>query len=175
MPATEQTLHAKQQELANLKTEEAQAMQELNQQRSVLDEKRHSLSVSVSRNRVLDFLMKMKEKGEIPGIFGRLVCFVNSLLFHNDLLQICNNLLVILQGDLGGIDAKYDCAVSTACGPLDYIVVDSSITAKKCVTALKQHDVGKGTFIALDKQTKFIRNCQRSFKGYVSIVEYACF
>lgn len=71
--------------------------------------------------------MEQKRKGALPGIFGRL-------------------------GDLGAIDEKYDGAISTACGPLDHIVVDSVDTAQKCIQHLKQTRLGIASFIALDKQ-----------------------
>lgn len=60
------------------------------------------------------------------------------------------------QGDLGAIDDKYDVAISTACGPLDNIVCDSIDTAQKCITFLKQNDIGTATFIGLDKVWKSI-------------------
>ncbi len=56
-----------------------------------------------------------------------------------------------IQGDLGAIDEKYDVAISTACGPLDNIVVDTMETAVKCVEFLRQQNVGVATFIGLDK------------------------
>lgn len=92
-----------------------------------LEESRSTHSANTSRGRVLDGLMEQKRRGILPGIFGRL-------------------------GDLGAIDAKYDCAVSTACGPLDNIVVDTVDTAQKSIQFLKQNNLGIGTFIALDKQ-----------------------
>ncbi len=55
------------------------------------------------------------------------------------------------QGDLGAIDEQYDVAISTACGALDHIVVDSMDTAIRCVEFLKRGNVGMATFIALDK------------------------
>ncbi len=55
------------------------------------------------------------------------------------------------KGDLGAIDQKYDVAISTACGPLDFVVVDTIETASKCVQFLKRNNVGSTTFIALDK------------------------
>lgn len=58
----------------------------------------------------------------------------------------------LFQGDLGAIDAKYDVAISTACGPLDNIVVDTVNCAEWCIKFLKQHDIGRAVFIALDKQ-----------------------
>ena len=56
---------------------------------------------------------------------------------------------------MGAIDEKYDVAVSTACGSLDCIVVDSIDTAQACVEHLKTSQVGTATFIALDKQEKW--------------------
>lgn len=56
---------------------------------------------------------------------------------------------------MGAINAKYDVAVSTACGPLDDIVVDTVTTAQACITYLRQHNIGRATFIALEKQQRF--------------------
>lgn len=53
---------------------------------------------------------------------------------------------------MGAIDQKYDVAISTACGPLDNIVVDTVDTAQACIEFLKNHDIGRATFIALEKQ-----------------------
>lgn len=55
------------------------------------------------------------------------------------------------QGDLGGIDNKYDIAISTSCGALDFIVVDNMETAQKGVEFLRKNNIGSTTFIALDK------------------------
>jgi structural maintenance of chromosome 4 len=52
------------------------------------------------RNRVVAALVQQCASGNIPGVFGRL-------------------------GDLGGIDEEYDCAISSSCGTLDHIVVDT--------------------------------------------------
>lgn len=71
--------------------------------------------------------MEQKRKGVLPGVFGRL-------------------------GDLGAIHEKYDGAISTACGALDHIVVDTVDTAQKCIQHLKQYNLGVASFIALDKQ-----------------------
>lgn len=56
-----------------------------------------------------------------------------------------------MQGDLGAVDEKYDVAISTACGALDNIVVDTMDTAIKCVQFLRQNNIGVATFIGLDK------------------------
>eukprot|EP00250_Pteridium_aquilinum_P018347 c24044_g1_i1 orf=299-4012(-) len=80
-----------------------------------------------SQGSVLKALLQAKESGELPGIFGRL-------------------------GDLGAIAAKYDVAISTACGGLDYIVVDTANTAQACVEMLRVKNLGVATFLILDKQ-----------------------
>ena len=60
-----------------------------------------------------------------------------------------------LQGDLGTIDEKYDVAISTACGALDNIIVDTMDTAVKCVDFLRKQDVGVATFVGLDKMERW--------------------
>jgi len=64
-------------------------------------------------------------------------------------------------GDLGAIDSKYDVAVSTACGPLDNIVVDTVDVAQRCVEYLKKSGVGAATFICLDKMASWV---EQSFR-----------
>lgn len=56
-----------------------------------------------------------------------------------------------MQGDLGAIDSQYDVAISTACGSLDHIVVDTIDTGKKCIEFLKKNNIGQGNFILLEK------------------------
>lgn len=52
---------------------------------------------------------------------------------------------------MGAIDEKYDVAISSSCGALDYIVVDTIDTAQECVNFLKSQGIGIATFIGLDK------------------------
>ncbi|XP_011862208.1 PREDICTED: structural maintenance of chromosomes protein 4 [Vollenhovia emeryi] len=130
IPATERSLKQAQGELDEAKALETEKTAQLQRMRVSFEEQRCAMQSSKSRNRVLDSLMREKRDGRIPGIFGRL-------------------------GDLGAIDAKYDVAVSTACGPLDDIVVDTVTTAQACITFLRQHDIGRATFIALEKQQRF--------------------
>lgn len=59
------------------------------------------------------------------------------------------------QGDLGGIDQRYDVAVSTACPMLDYILVDTLETGQLCIDHLKRDRVGRANFIILEKQEHF--------------------
>ena len=42
-------------------------------------------------------------------------------------------------------------AISSSCGALDNILVDTIDTAQKCVTFLKTQNIGVATFIGLDK------------------------
>ncbi|XP_014485429.1 PREDICTED: structural maintenance of chromosomes protein 4 isoform X2 [Dinoponera quadriceps] len=134
IPATERSLQQAHDEMEQAKVCEIEKTAQLKKLRISFEEQRSCMQASRSRNCILDSLMQEKREGRIPGIFGRL-------------------------GDLGAIDAKYDVAVSTACGPLDNIVVDTMATAQACVTYLRQHDIGRATFIPLDKQQRFLSKC----------------
>ena len=54
-------------------------------------------------------------------------------------------------GNLGVIEDKYDVAVTTACGSLDSIVVETVECGQKCIEYLKKNDLGRANFICLDK------------------------
>jgi structural maintenance of chromosome 4 len=54
-------------------------------------------------------------------------------------------------GDLGSIKDKYDVAISTACPALDNIVVDTTETGQQCIEYLRKNQLGRSTFIVLDK------------------------
>lgn len=45
--------------------------------------------------------------------------------------------------------AKYDVAVSTACGGLDFIVVETTSAAQACVELLRSKNLGIATFMIL--------------------------
>ncbi|KAJ6645839.1 Structural maintenance of chromosomes protein 4 [Pseudolycoriella hygida] len=115
--------------------EENELTVQLRKLRSEVDEQKRNMNAMRSNNKMLDALMQQKIKGRIPGILGRL-------------------------GDLGGIDAKYDVAISTCCGRLDNIVVDTVSTAQACIEYLKEANAGRATFIALEK-VKDIRGRDR--------------
>lgn len=57
-------------------------------------------------------------------------------------------------GDLATVDPKYDVAVSTACGMLDHIVVQTTAGAQRCLEFLREHNIGRANFIPLDKMKK---------------------
>jgi structural maintenance of chromosome 4 len=70
----------------------------------------------------------------------------NSLMNQLEIKGICGRL-----GNLGTIDKKYDVAITTACGSLDSIVCETVESAQKCIKYLKDHNLGRATFLCLDK------------------------
>ncbi|XP_075152440.1 structural maintenance of chromosomes 4-like protein gluon [Haematobia irritans] len=126
LPLLKKEIHEKTQTLQKLQQDEQQLRQKIQMIKSEINEKTVSIQAMRSNNKVLDFLMRQKAEGKIPGILGRL-------------------------GDLGAIDSKYDVAISTACGRLDNILVDTVNTAQTCIEYLKRYDVGRASFIALEK------------------------
>lgn len=54
-------------------------------------------------------------------------------------------------GSLGTIPDKYDVAVSTACGSLNHMVVDTVEQGQQCIEYLRSQNVGRASFIVLDK------------------------
>lgn len=126
IPEIVQQMTEKTAELQTYRQEEQSLQSRLMSLKSEINEKVSSFQAARSNNKVLDFLMRQKSEGKIPGILGRL-------------------------GDLGAIDTKYDVAISTACGRLDNIIVDSVNTAQQCIEYLKRYDVGRASFIALEK------------------------
>lgn len=64
---------------------------------------------------------------------------------------------LVCAGDLGAIEKQYDIAISTACGPLDYVVVEDTATAQRCVELLRKQKLGVATFLLLDKQAHLAR------------------
>ena len=77
-----------------------------------------------TRNRVLTALTTAMQEGKLKGILGRL-------------------------GDLGVIPQKYDVAISTSCGALDHIVVETMELAQKAVEYLKKYNLGQASFIGV--------------------------
>ncbi|KAI4503798.1 hypothetical protein M0802_001201 [Mischocyttarus mexicanus] len=139
IPATQKSLDQANQEFKEVKNREIQMTSKLKNLRISYEEKKSAMQASNSRNKILNSLMQEKREGRIPGIFGRL-------------------------GDLGAIDAKYDVAISTACGPLDNIVVDTVNTAQACIKFLRENNIGRTTFIALEKQQHFLSKCKEKIK-----------
>ncbi|XP_064456079.1 structural maintenance of chromosomes protein 4-like isoform X2 [Ornithodoros turicata] len=139
VPQQEKQLKQLGQELEQKIGEQNQLEEQLRNDRLKVEGLRSAQQASRSRNRVLDSLLQEKQSGRIPGIINRL-------------------------GDLGAIDEKYDVAISTACGQLDYIVTDTVLTAQRCVEHLKRHDIGTANFIALEKMSCWIPHTTRKIK-----------
>ncbi|TNN80347.1 Structural maintenance of chromosomes protein 4 [Liparis tanakae] len=133
IPQNAQELKKDEGALEQLTKTDSETREVVREMRQKVDEAKSSRSSNRSRGRVLDALMQQKTSGRIPGIFGRL-------------------------GDLGAIDEMYDVAISSSCGALDNIVVDTIDTAQKCVMFLKEQNVGFATFIGLDKMKVWERN-----------------
>lgn len=126
LPVLKKELSEAKKELGVVTEEESQLSGKVKVNRLKVEETRSSMQASQSRGAVIEALMKEKKNGRLKGIYGRL-------------------------GDLGGIDNKYDIAISTSCGALDFIVVDNMETAQKGVEFLRKNNIGSTTFIALDK------------------------
>ncbi|XP_077468486.1 structural maintenance of chromosomes protein 4 [Stigmatopora argus] len=133
VPQREKELKKDEGELERLIKLDNETRQIVREMRQKVDEAKSSLSSNRSRGKVLDAVMHQKRSGRISGILGRL-------------------------GDLGAIDEKYDAAISSSCGALDHIVVDTIDTAQKCVTFLKEQNIGVATFIGLDKMKVWEKN-----------------
>ncbi|XP_059156870.1 structural maintenance of chromosomes protein 4-like [Physella acuta] len=126
IPKFEASVKKAKDELQQVTKDEVQCDEKRSNLLNKVEEVKNSLATSKNQNRVLDSLMAEKKKGVLPGIYGRL-------------------------GDLGAIDGQYDVAISTACGSLDHIVVDTIDTGKACIEFLKKNNIGQGKFILLDK------------------------
>lgn len=55
--------------------------------------------------------------------------------------------------------AKYDVAISTACGGLDFIVVETTSAAQACVELLRTKQLGVATFLILVSGAVFENLC----------------
>ncbi|XP_024402503.1 structural maintenance of chromosomes protein 4 [Physcomitrium patens] len=122
---------AKEEEQVASKAEESLQAQEQALQQKV-GEMRAVVDTEKNQGSVVKAILQARESGQIQGIHGRL-------------------------GDLGAIDAKYDVAISTACGGLDFIVVETTNSAQACVELLRTKQLGVATFLILDKQSGLIQ------------------
>ncbi|ETW86671.1 hypothetical protein HETIRDRAFT_58645 [Heterobasidion irregulare TC 32-1] len=94
--------------------------------RQRVDEARSNQAANTSQNRVLDGLTRLRTSGRITGFHGRL-------------------------GSLGTIPDKYDVAISTACGALNNMVVDTVEQGQACIEYLRKQNVGRASFMVLEK------------------------
>eukprot|EP00038_Savillea_parva_P009804 m.185960 g.185960 ORF g.185960 m.185960 type:complete len:1307 (+) comp16612_c0_seq1:91-4011(+) len=116
-------LKSAEKELSRIAADEAPLVDTVRSKRARVEEAKSAASSARSQSKVFKTLMELNR----PGVYGRL-------------------------GSLGAIDDKYDCAITTACGALNYLVCDTIATAQWCINYLKKHNVGRVTCICLDKQ-----------------------
>ena len=107
--------------------------------RGKVEERKSALHLERNQNQVVKALMSAQQSGKLKGIHGRL-------------------------GDLGAVDAKYDVAVSTACPGLSHIVVETVADAQNCVQYLKKLELGRATFLILEKQRALQQRMQSSLQ-----------
>ncbi|XP_033759958.1 structural maintenance of chromosomes protein 4-like isoform X2 [Pecten maximus] len=136
LPETENVIEKAKKDMELVTATELKCANELRSVRTKVEEARSSMQAAKRQGKVIEALMEAKKRGVMPGVCGRL-------------------------GDLGAIDMKYDVAISTACGALDHIVVDSINTAQQCVQFLKKNNIGSATFIGLDKMAKWKEHTKR--------------
>ncbi|KAI9444561.1 RecF/RecN/SMC [Lactarius indigo] len=105
--------------------------------RQRIEEAKASQAASTSQNKVLDSLTRLRNSGRVNGFHGRL-------------------------GSLGTIPDKYDVAITTACGSLNNMVVDTVQQGQACIEYLRKQNVGRANFLVLEKidETNGMRSIQ---------------
>jgi structural maintenance of chromosome 4 len=120
-------------DLEKQKTKSEKELEKIRQEYLELKSKSHDQKMLAqqqkSSSQVYQKLLIQKQQNSIKGIHARL-------------------------GDLGTIDKKYDIAITTSCGQLDSIVCERVETAQECIKYLKDHKLGRATFLCLDKISK---------------------
>lgn len=89
----------------------------------------------MTRHKIPMEFKKAQREGKLSGVFGRL-------------------------GDLGTIGEEYDRAISSGCGYLDFIVVDTVENGEKCLQYLRDHKLGKASLICLDRVTQQVERAR---------------
>ncbi|QDZ23825.1 structural maintenance of chromosomes protein [Chloropicon primus] len=112
---------------------------QLQSSRGKVEERKAALHSEQNQNQVVKALMSAQKSGHLEGIHGRL-------------------------GDLGAVDAQYDVAVSTACPGLSHIVVETVTDAQNCVQYLKKLELGRATFLILEKQRALQQRMESSLQ-----------
>jgi len=109
------------------KAKEAGLLEITRDARGKLEQRKTTASQESQKGAIVQALLDAQSAGGVKGVIGRL-------------------------GDLGAIDKKYDVAVSTAVGALDYVVVETTADAQNCVQYLRRNNLGVATFLILEKQ-----------------------
>eukprot|EP00052_Salpingoeca_macrocollata_P017972 m.147220 g.147220 ORF g.147220 m.147220 type:complete len:1291 (-) comp20562_c0_seq1:30-3902(-) len=119
-------LHEAEQALQAIQQSEQPLADKVRSERSRFEEAKQTSQQASSGNKVLEELMKASKSGKLGGVYGRL-------------------------GDLGAIDKEYDVAISTACGALNNVVVQTVQQAQACVEYIRKNNIGRATFVILDQ------------------------
>ncbi|CAI5743193.1 unnamed protein product [Hyaloperonospora brassicae] len=130
-------------ELDGVKRRESTVAEKYREARTKAEEASGAVQSHATRNRMLRELLDASKPGmplENAGLFGRL-------------------------GDLGAIDGKYDVAISTACGALNNLVVETTSGAQACVAYLRKHNLGRTTFLILEQLGYLRSKYAQHFRG----------
>ncbi|KAE9542882.1 hypothetical protein AGLY_002793 [Aphis glycines] len=115
--------------IKKLNEDEKQMKTKLQNIRQSLTEKRTAYAETTERSRPIQYILSLKDKGEINGLLGR-----------------C--------GDYGQVEGKYDIPACTACGSTDQIVVETSDAAHACIQKLRTNNIGRLTFSIMPQVLK---------------------
>jgi len=114
------------------------AAQDVATTRVKAEEARSAFQEEHFRGKLIRAVSEQAKAGTLKGVHGRL-------------------------GDLGTIPKKYDVAVSTACGMLDAIVVDSTDDAQGVIEYIRREDLGRTTCVCLQKIQDKARDMHLTF------------
>jgi structural maintenance of chromosome 4 len=144
IPEMEEAVRERKVEVENMKNERPNIQTKIEQLSSKLADAQQEEGGGRSRGKVLDYV----KKKIVPGVVGRL-------------------------GDLGGIDQRYDVALSSSCD-MDYIVVERVADATKILEYVKRDKVGAVRFFALDKVRPFASADQFKLPGPRLVDQIRC-
>jgi len=117
-------------------------------------EMRALLDTEKNQGSVVKAILQAKESGQIEGIYGRLgdLGAIDGKLLNLYFLLLVNHDVSsarYVSNILHECAAKYDVAISTACGGLDFMVVETTSAAQACVELLRTKQLGVATFLIL--------------------------
>ena len=128
--------------------------QELDKIQNSLDNLINNLNVTLtqidSNKEKLD-----QTRQELSSAKAKKIAITDSLLGNQAVNLILNSKLTGVHGtiaSLGRVDSKYSTAIEVVAGArLNSLVVDSDLTAQRCIDLLKEKKVGIATFLPLNK------------------------
>ena len=144
----EQAVRERQIEVEQMKNQRPNIQSEIEKLSSKLADAQAEEGGGRSRGKVQEYVMNLKKTGKVPGVVGRL-------------------------GDLGGIDQRYDVALSSSCN-MEYIVVERAADATKILEYIKRDRVGAVSFFALDKVKPFVPASKFNLPGPRLVDQIRC-